>query len=391
MFAKNHPIILFVDRSGFSVFQDTLPNIPKFNFTPDVVANLDVISKEQLVNLISTFIQINKIVPSSLGLVLSDTVIYEKDLVNPPGTSLHPASQTAVPSQPPSNPMVTQENADKEHKEEIQNFLENIPFEEVLAKDVKTDKIDRIVAVNKDLIMTIADVFEKSGSVIEAIIPSFMYGQNVNFTAGLTSDNIQAILGGSEIARIGNLLTDQQKMSSPQSLEGEQKEKEKKPQNLRQFILIGIFVTLLVILVVVYLNMGVSPAPTPDKRIQSSTVNTGDVPTIPPVAGSALDQTPIATLSANINNIKIKIVQSSQSSAVSDSLKDQLLEIGFENVVSEITADTISEKSSVVFSQNISDDIRSIVIAEIKKVLPDVSVLENQNLDLAITILLGKS
>ena len=235
MFSKNHPIILFLDRSGFSVFQDTMADIAKFNFTPDIVANLDVVNKEQFSTLITTFIQINKIVPSSLALVLSDNIIYEKDI-------------QALNSE-------TQENIDKEHKEEIQEFLEDIPFEEVLAKVIKIG-VPRIVAVNKDLVMTIADVFVNKGSVLEAIIPSFMYGPNVNFAAGLTQNNIQAILEGSEILKTGNLLTDQQRITSVQGLETEQKEKEKKPQNLRLYILVGVFVTLLVILAVVYLNLG---------------------------------------------------------------------------------------------------------------------------------------
>ena len=235
MFSKNHPIILFLDRSGFSVFQDTMADIAKFNFTPDIVANLDVVNKEQFSTLIATFIQINKIVPSSLALVLSDNIVYEKDI-------------QALGSE-------TQENIDKEHKEEIQKFLEDIPFEEVLAKVIKIG-VPRIVAVNKDLVMTIADVFVNKGSVLEAIIPSFMYGETVNFAAGLTQNNIQAILEGSEILKTGNLLTDQQRITSVQGLETEQKEKEKKPQNLRLYILVGVFVTLLVILAVVYLNLG---------------------------------------------------------------------------------------------------------------------------------------
>ena len=239
MFFKNHPIILFLDRSGFSVFQDTVADIAKFNFTPDIVANLDVVNKEQFSTLITTFIQINKIVPSSLALVLSDNIIYEKDI-------------QALNSE-------TQENIDKEHKEEIQEFLEDIPFEEVLAKVIKIG-VPRIVAVNKDLVMTIADVFVNKGSVLEATIPSFMYGPNVNFAAGLTQNNIQAILEGSEILKTGNLLTNQENLNSLADLETEQKNPpaggEKKPQNLRLYILVGVFVTLLVILAVVYLNLG---------------------------------------------------------------------------------------------------------------------------------------
>ena len=114
MLSKNHPIIIFIDRFGFSLYQDTLTNISKFNFTSDLVANFDVVNRDQLINLIGTFIQINKIVPSSLAVVLSDNVIYIKDLVNP------------VPKPNPPQGLKTDSSDDSEHKDEVQNFLENI-------------------------------------------------------------------------------------------------------------------------------------------------------------------------------------------------------------------------------------------------------------------------
>lgn len=237
MLSKNHPIILFLDRDGFSVFQDTQPSIKKFNFTSDSVANLDITNKEQLANLITAFIQTNKIIPSSFVIVLSDSVIYFKDL-NPP------KKPNVIPPAPNPASELSQNN---EPKKEIQNFLDDVPFEEVLAKVIKTDQLNFIVAANKDLVMAIADSFVNKGFIMEGILPSFLYGPVVNFTKGLTQDNIQAILGGSEVLRTGNLLTDQQ-LSSSQSFELEQKNKEKPTKNIRQYILIGVFVVLLVIL-----------------------------------------------------------------------------------------------------------------------------------------------
>lgn len=365
MFSKNHPIILFLDRSGFSVFQDTTSNIIKFNFTPDIVENLDVVNKGQFSNLIATFIQINKILPSTLALVLSDNIIYEKDIA---GISQKPT----VPIEPLGS-------------EEIQNFLENVPFEEVLAKVIKTDQLNRIVAVNKDLVMTIADAFLNKGSTVEAIIPGFMYGSNVNFAAGLTQGNIQAILEGSEILRTGNLLTNQQRIISPQSLEIEQKEK--KPQNLRQYLLIGVFATLLVILAVVYLNLGASKTPPASSKIKKPADSVVIVPTTVPT----IVQTQISSIPFDIKSVKIKIVQSSESGETANSVKNGLLGIGFQDIVSEISQDASAAKPSVVFSQNIPADVREGVLAEIRKTLPDVTILENQDTSLTISILIGKS
>ncbi len=376
MRSHNHPIILFIDRSGFSIFQDTQPNIPRFNFTPDLVANLDVINKEQFSNLIATFIQINKIVPSSLGIILSDNIVYFKDLIS--------LQKQTSPNQPLSNPAP-----------DIQNFLEDVPFEEILAKVIKTDQLNRIVAVNKDLVMTIADVFVNKGSTIDAVIPSFLYGPAVNFTLGLTQDNIRIILAGSEILKIGNLLTDQEKASSPQSLESEKKNPqsggEKKPQNLRQYILVGVFVTLLVILAVVYLNLGASQT-LPVKKIKSSSLETVSAPSIAPTAIPALTSAPVVTsIPVDLKNIKVKITHASNLQDIASNLKDQLVKAGFADITDEISTTSSPEKSSVIFSQNIPSNLRDNLTSEIKKILPSVSILENQDINLTIAIILGKS
>lgn len=369
MLSHNHPIILFIDRSGFSVFQDTQPNILKFNFTPDLVANLDVVSKAQFSNLIATFIQINKIVPSSLGIILSDSVVYFKDLINT-------SQKQTSPSQPLSN-------------EDVQNFLEDVPFEEILAKVIKTDQLNRVVAVNKDLIMTIVDAFVNKGSTIDTVIPSFLYGPAVNFTLGLTQDNIRIILAGSEILKIGNLLINRQEVTLAHRLGEEQKNPhaggEKKPHNIRQYILVGVFVALLVILAVVYLNLGTSQTPPVGKNKSSA-----DTVIVPPTIPT-LTHVQITTAPVDIKSIKIKIVQSVQTDEKAANLKNELVKIGLADIVSEVSETSTAEKSSVIFSQSIPSDLRNSIITEVKKILPDVSILENQDIDLIITIILGKS
>jgi len=384
MLSKSHPIILFIDRFGFSVYQDTLTNIPKFNFTPDLVSNLDVINREQFVSLIATFIQVNKIIPSSLAVILSDDVVYIKDLN---------LTQKIASDQDPK----IDSNDDKEHKDEVQNFLEDVPFEEILAKVIKTGSMNRAVAINKDLVMAIADTFVNKGATIEAIVPGFMYGQSVNFTGGLTSDNVRAILENAETLRLGNLLTDQEKMVPFQNLEDELKcppaSEVKKPQNIRQYILIGVFVTLLIILAVVYLNLGVSQTSPKSPKIKntSASVNeTNAIPTVPPAGGPTLIQESTIT-PVDFGTVNIKISHSVQSEEIAGNLKTSLSNMGFQNVLDEISEVSVPEKSSVIFSQSIPADLRNNIIAEIKKILPDISILENQDLNYTVNVLIGKS
>jgi hypothetical protein len=386
MLSKSHPIVLFIDRLGFDLYQDTLVNVSKFNFTPDLVSDLDVINKEQFVNLIGTFIQVNKIVPSSLVIILSDNIICIKDLVN--------SVQKPVPDQS----LKVETNSDKEHKDEVQNFLENIPFEEILARVIKSGSVDRIVAVNKDLVMTIADTFVGKGSVMETIVPSFMYGQSTDFTAGLNLNNAQIILGNIETLRLGNLLTDQEKIDPSQNLENELKNSlssvksnstkiSKKKKNMRQYMLIGVFGVLLIVLVIVYLISSSQKLP---KSYTIKVPKTTPVvaPTEIPVSASASATiTPVIDL----KTINVKISHSASSSGIITNLKTDLLKIGLQNVVDEISEVSLPEKSSIIFSQNISVDLRNNIIVEIKKILPDISILENPDSNNEIKISVGKS
>jgi len=392
MVFKSHPIVLFIDRLGFSVYQDTLINIPRFNFTPDLVVNLDLINKEQFTNLIATFIQVNKIAGSSLVVVLSDDVIFVKNLQNP-------VQEPTLPRD-----LKTNLNDTKDNKDEIQSFLEDIPFEEVLARVIKTGEVNRIVAANKDLVMTIISAFVNKGSAIETVVPGYTFGQNANFSTGLNLSNVAVILGNIDVLKSGNLLTDQEKIVPRQDLESGIKglstnidmkpnstDDKKKPRNLRQYILIGVFIILLTILGVVYFNSrNVQPVPQ-SAKLENTSVGALSVPTIPPVTEPILTQTPIATVSSNLKNIKISVVQSSQIDERVTNLKNDLLKMGFNNILSQVSEASIPEKSSIVFSHDIPSDLRNSVIGEIKEILLDVSILEDQNSSFTIKITLGKS
>ena len=396
MLSKSHPIILFIDRFGFSVYQDTFAGIRKFNFTQDVVANLDVVNRTQLTNLIISFIQVNKIVPSSLAAILSDDIIYIKDLSIPvqkpplvPNQKANQSQKTDL-RQNAAQAQKTETNGDRDHEDDVQKFLENIPFEEVLAKTIKSGSINRIVAVNKDLVMAIIEAFVSKGSTMEAITPGFMFGQGIKFTTGLTPEIIKLILGNTETFKSVNLLTDPEKMIPSQTLGGESAnlpDEIKKPQNIRQYLLIGVFVILIIILVIVLFTSGIlQPAESPKVKVPAVRA-----PVVSPVIKVTLIPSPVSTISADLKSIKVKIMRNSQTAEKATSLKAGLLGMGYQDVTIQASGASVSEKSSVAFSQNIPMDLRNSIVAEIQEILPGLTILETQDLDFTVNILIGKS
>jgi ABC-type molybdate transport system ATPase subunit len=95
--------------------------------------------------------------------------------------------------------------------------------------------------------------------------------------------------------------------------------------------------------------------------------------------------------SSDLKTVNIKISYDTQSSSIAASLKTGFSGMGFENVVNEISKVSTPEKSSVIFSQNISTDLRSSIITEIKEVLQNFSILESQDASSTIDISIGKS
>ncbi len=228
MFSKGNIVLLLLDRSGFILFRGTLTNILKFTFTPEVVSNLDVVNKDLLKNLIVSFIENNKIPASIVIVLLTDAVIYEKNLTN--------------------------------EQSDVQKFLDSIPFEDVLAKAIKTEKLSLMVGTNRDLVFSVIDPFIKKGFIIEAVVPSFLYGQNINITNGLTVELVKSILKHPELLKSVNLLIGQQlirELSGDSSMSAQKENKTEEKPKKRQLILIVVFVALFVVMLIMLFTSGI--------------------------------------------------------------------------------------------------------------------------------------
>lgn len=243
--ASKSSIVIFLDRTGFLLYQTGIPNIWQFSFEEGLVSDLEVVDKDGLINVIWSFIQSNKIVPGDIIVVLSDSVVFEKDLT----------SQKS--GQEGDNKTAQADYSIKEMQEkEIQRFMENVPFEEVIAK-VIGGKV--IVATNKELLEAIIYPFKKLGCILEAVVPSFIYAQKTDFSQGLSQDIAQMVIRETNLLRFGNMLLGQQEAVQQPKEENDYKPAEypiNKTKNPRQYVLLAVFIILLGVLAVVYFTLG---------------------------------------------------------------------------------------------------------------------------------------
>ena len=180
------------------------------------------------------------------------------------------------------------------------------------------------------------------------------------------------------------------------SMDGNISEKEKEERsgkskkNRRQLILISIFVILFIILGIMFImSFGGE-----EKNLKNNETRPSvQIISPSPTTASTSPDLPVGSSSAILgaDDISITIIRNSQSLQASALLREGLIKIGFNNIVSEDSEDAVPARSSVLFSKDISTNIRQIAIAEINKIFPSALVLESENSDSEITIIVGQS
>lgn len=217
-------------------------------FPPDVFSNMEVVDRKKMEALIQSFLESYKIAPSSLVIILSPNVTFEKDLSS---------GATEAP--------------------EIQKFLDFVPFEEPVHKEFDFSGKKKIVAANKELL----DVLEKSFrlrqfnvngayplSFFQILIPSLK--ESLNFEAILTKLDDLKDYNFLKTSGIINKLP----------AEGAQK-------NKRLYVLLAVFgVLVLALVIIAYSTFSQAPSsPTPQKTLPAPSLQRMEAS--PPASPSA--------------------------------------------------------------------------------------------------------
>lgn len=143
--------VLWLDKTGLSLYLENKPFL-RLNFPPEMINNLEIVDKLKLQNLIHSFINQNSLSFLSLIVIITAEVLFEKDWSLP--------------------------QTDTQLKEE-EDFLDSIPFENVLEHSWIKDNKKKLIAANQDLITTLEDCFEKENCNFMAVFPYFLFGAGV--------------------------------------------------------------------------------------------------------------------------------------------------------------------------------------------------------------------
>lgn len=180
--------VLMLTRNRIYLYDGA--NVLTLDIPTTIVSDLDIKDRDGLINLITTFIQNNKLLPAQIYFVLAESICFFKDIQIESSSDLVKTEE-----------MVTE-------------FTESIPFSSVLAKTYKSVNMWRVVGSNQDLIDTIFEAFADRGFGLSALVPAIIFVDLASVTE-LTIDKAQIILSKKELA-VENSMVGEQKVLDQQ-------------------------------------------------------------------------------------------------------------------------------------------------------------------------------
>ncbi len=156
---KNNPRIsagFFVTRSGLVFFSQASENLIELPLSSQIVSDLEIVSQSSLQRVLLNWLEQIKIVPGYITLILDDSVYFSTKL-----------------KQIPTD----------DSDQEIQAFLESVPFDDSILKTFSRDDGEAlVVAVNQDFLQPLIACLEKVGFIVLCVFPALILGINSHDT-----------------------------------------------------------------------------------------------------------------------------------------------------------------------------------------------------------------
>ncbi|MBI2442796.1 MAG: hypothetical protein HYV40_02720 [Candidatus Levybacteria bacterium] len=228
---------LYLDQNGMLIYMTTTPTVIQFPFPLDIVRDLEIINKDLLQKEVNELFKNNAIPPTRFILALSPNLLFEKVFTNA---------------------------KDPQAQADIQQFLDNIPFERT-GTIIFENAESKLIATNKDLYQTLTKIIQELGSVVEYIMPAYVLGIDVNQALSMNQAVLNDIHRKAPSLRQYSFLVESPainpKASDTRIPNSSTNKPSEKPQEngdkKRLFLLLGIFVILILILAIVaYLSFG---------------------------------------------------------------------------------------------------------------------------------------
>lgn len=173
MEAKKTTYVFYIEKNLAYLYGTNFSSILKLDFPSDIFSDLEVLSREKLSIFIQTFLESNNFPSGNILILLSSNVTFEKDFT---GNVLS-----------------------QEFDRQVGDFLNYVPFENILSRTFKLGDKIKVVAANKEFCDVVKSSFEKQKFFVLGVVPISLL-QNImpELTQAL---NLQLVLTKCESAR----------------------------------------------------------------------------------------------------------------------------------------------------------------------------------------------
>lgn len=137
--------IFYINIKGLAYYSNSSLAV-QVELPPGIIHDMEILNEGKLKEFVNFFIQSNKIPPANVIILLASDFIFKKEFI-------------AVPD--PDNPI----------EEEVEKFLETVPFEKVSNKILKSDKKWKVFAVSTDLCEQVQKSAEINNFQVMGIVP----------------------------------------------------------------------------------------------------------------------------------------------------------------------------------------------------------------------------
>jgi len=278
-----------------------------------------------------------------------------------------------------------------------EEFVEHVPFDNVVSKMLPLKDGLRVCATNKDFYESIAIAFEHNGFTLESVLPGVVLGNGLNLRPVLDQVMASMILQKVNAFKEYNLLG--QQVFQPQVKQETEEEDEvelerlqsKKPNKKRLYGMVGLLFSLIIVLVIVIIQSQ-APAESPKPAVLANEPAPTSQVAAPVVLATQIP-TSATAVSPNLletQNLTVQIVNASNSATTAENLQGLLDTYKFKTVNIQTQSPIGSSGSLISFGPSVSQDVRNAVIASLKKYVNNVDVQDQKIGDFDISIVLGQ-
>ncbi len=377
--------VIYLDTQYFDYYALHFQTPLRFTFTTDTVGHMDVLSIDKLIGQLTSFITNYKLPPSSILLILSDRMLFCKEI-----NLIAPDSSEA---------------------EEVKLFLDMVPFEHVLSKVYRLDRKIIVAATNQDFIDVFTHAFKVS-SQIEVCVPTFLLGKEFNLEKGLSKEYARLLIEKLNSIRMWTMPLDHDYIEVPvktseskSHLDNTREEadrqssdvqKSSKPNKIRMYAMLGVFFVLILVFVFIVVQQTIqnnrsdtlAKARAQAKLKQELQANNISATVTPQTALPSGQPATAFTATAQEQALTVSVQYTTNYASQAAQIVTNLSNFGIRNVNSQQISSSSNKQNLVLVDDKLSAASRQRILSQIQQVEPNVILESNSQLSVNVLVLL---